>query len=145
MAIAAGDYHTLAVGENGEVWAWGRNASGQLGVGTGTSGTEASSTPVKVSSMLTDVVAVAAGSEHSLALKRDGTIFGWGHNSKGQLGNGETKDVNITPKQVPGLTNIMEIAAGNNHTLALKQDRTTIWAWGSNAYGQLGDGAKKTN
>lgn len=137
IAIAAGDNHTLAVTESGDVWAWGRNAFGQLGVNSGDS-----STPVKVSG-LSGIVAVAAGAEHSVALQSDGSVWTWGRNTTGQLGNGETTDVNYLPSKVPGLTNIMEIAAGDNHTLALKQDRTTIWAWGSNAYGQLGDGGKE--
>ena len=138
IAIAAGDHHSLAVTKDKEVWAWGRNAYGQLGNG----GIADSFTPVKVAG-LTGVVAVAAGAEHSVALKEDGTVWAWGRNSTGQLGNGETMDVNSSPKQVSGLTNIMEIAAGDNHTLALKQDRTTIWAWGYNAYGQLGDGGRE--
>lgn len=137
IAIAAGDNHTLAVTESGDVWAWGRNAFGQLGENSGDS-----STPVKVSG-LSGIVAVAAGAEHSVALQSDGTVWTWGRNTTGQLGNGETTDVNNTPRKVPGLTNIMEIAAGDNHTLALKQDGTTIWAWGSNAYGQLGDGGRE--
>lgn len=141
-AIAAGDYHTLAVTEDGEVWAWGSNTYGQLGVGTGITGTEDSSIPVKVSNV-SGVVAVAAGVDHSIALKQDGTVWSWGRNTKGQLGNGETTSINITPRVVPGLTNIMEIAAGDYHTLALKQDQSTIWAWGSNFYGQLGDGGRE--
>lgn len=141
VAIAAGDYHTLAVDVNGQVWSWGLNAYGQLGRSTG-SGTESSYIPDTVLNAV-DIVAVAAGSGHSISLKRNGTVLGWGRNTKGQLGNGETTDVNILPREVPGLTNIMEIAAGDHHTLALKQDRTIIWAWGSNSYGQLGDGGRE--
>lgn len=138
IAIAAGDYHTLAVAEDGTVWAWGRNAFGQLG----RAGLADSSTPLQVTGAA-DIIAVAAGAEHSLALTSDGKVFGWGRNTVGQLGNNETKHVNITATQVSGLTNIMEIAAGDNHSYALKQTDSTIWAWGSNTYGQLGDGGKE--
>lgn len=142
VAIAAGDYHTLAVDANGRVWAWGKNGYGQLGSTVGTGTPLATDAPTLVLG-LTGIVAVAAGAEHSVALKSDGTVWAWGRNTTGQLGNGETTDVNYTPRMVPGLTNIMEIAAGDNHTLALKQDRTTIFAWGSNVYGQLGDGGRE--
>lgn len=142
VAIAAGDQHTLAVDERGIVWSWGRNAYGQLGYTT--SGISAI-TPkaIATSNGFSDIVAIEAGAEHSVALKRDGTVFAWGRNTVGQLGNGETTDVNTTPVKVPGLVDIMEIAAGDNHTLALKQDRTTVWAWGSNSSGQLGDGGRE--
>ncbi len=137
VAIAAGDHHTLAVDENGQVWAWGRNIYGQ----TGESGTVVSSSSNKVP-VLSEIVAVTAGADHSLALKRDGTVWTWGRNSYGQLGNGETTDVNDTPRIVPGVSSIMEIAAGDNHTIALNQDRTTVYAWGLNSLGQLGDGGR---
>lgn len=139
-AIAAGDYHTLAVDTDGNVWAWGRNKYGQIGMDENLNPT--SITPEKVG-IINDIVAVEAGSEHSIALRRDGTVWTWGNNEYGQLGNGETTNANNTPEIVLGLTGIMEIAAGNNHTLALKQDRTNIWAWGSNEYGQLGDGGRE--
>jgi alpha-tubulin suppressor-like RCC1 family protein/uncharacterized protein YjdB len=142
VAIAAGEYHTLAVDESGQVWAWGLNQYGQLGSSVGT-GTPSISVIPSLVPNLAEVVAVKAGANHSVALKRDGTVWTWGRNTVGQLGNGETTDVNYTAKMVPGLTNIMEIAAGDNHTLALKQDRTTVWAWGSNSYGQLGDGGRE--
>ena len=137
VAIAAGDYHTLAVDANGQVWAWGRDNFGQI------SNTRiSSSVPVMVSGA-TDIVAVAAGANHSVALKNDGTVWAWGRNTVGQLGNGETANVNTTPRVVAGLSNIVKIAAGENHTLALKQDSTSVYAWGANDYGQLGDGGRE--
>jgi len=142
IAIAAGDHHTLAVDERGIVWAWGKNGYGQLGSAIGT-GTPLSTSVPTIVPGLVDIIAVAAGAEHSVALKRDGTVWTWGRNTTGQLGNGETTDVNYSPVMVSGLSSIMEITAGDNHTIALKQDRTTVWAWGSNAYGQLGDGGRE--
>lgn len=138
VAISAGEYHTLAVDETGQVWAWGSGSNGQIG----TTGMAVS--PVLVTG-LSNIVAVAAGSGHSLALTKDGNVYAWGRNTSGQLGlgNGQSAHENPMPKKIDSLTNIMEIAAGDNHTLALKQDRTTIWAWGSNKYGQLGDGGRE--
>lgn len=145
VAIAAGDYHTMVVDVNGEVWTWGRNGFGQLG--TNPNPLAVSILPVKVTISgvpQSKIVAVSAGAEHSVALRQDGTVWAWGRNTVGQLGNGETTNVNYNPTMVSGLTGIMEIAAGDSHTLALKQDRTTIWAWGSNYYGQLGDGGRES-
>ena len=134
-AIAAGDYHSLALESNGTVWAWGNSESGQLGNGAFVYGT----TPMKISGSLTGVTAIAAGGKHSLALKDDGTLWTWGSNTYGQLGDGTTTQRN-TPVQVLGsLTGVEAIAAGAQHSLALKGDGT-LWTWGSNAYGQLGDG-----
>lgn len=81
---------------------------------------------------------VAAGDYHSLALKSDGTVWAWGYNVCGQLGDGTTTS-KTTPVQVFGLTGITAIAGGGYHSLALKSDGT-VWAWGDNGYGQLGDG-----
>jgi alpha-tubulin suppressor-like RCC1 family protein len=70
--------------------------------------------------------------------KMHGTVWTWGYNSSGQLGNGTTKNSSV-PVQVAGLNNVRKIAAGERHCLAIKTDGT-LWAWGDNAYGELGDG-----
>ncbi|MBF0371721.1 MAG: hypothetical protein HQL52_19980 [Magnetococcales bacterium] len=80
---------------------------------------------------------VSAGEYHTAAVKTDGTVWAWGDNYDGQLGDGTTEDSSI-PVQVQGLTNVAQVAAGEDHTLALGTDGT-VWAWGSNRYGQLGD------
>ncbi|MCP4546611.1 MAG: hypothetical protein GY835_09125, partial [bacterium] len=133
-AIAGGQYHSLALKSDGTVWAWGNNYTGQLGDGTTTD----RYTPVQVSG-LTGVTAIAGGYFHSLALKSDGTVWAWGDNDNGELGDGTTT-IRLTPVQVSSLTGVIAIAGGSNHHgLALKSDGT-VWAWGYNAYGQLGDG-----
>jgi alpha-tubulin suppressor-like RCC1 family protein len=131
-AVAAGQYHSLAVKTDGTVWAWGYNYYGALGDNT----TVAKSTPVQVSG-LSNVTAVAAGDSHSLAVKRDGTVWAWGYNGQGQLGNNSTAQ-KIVPVQVSGLSDVTAVAAGLYHSLAVKRDGT-VWAWGYNGYGQLGN------
>jgi len=79
---------------------------------------------------------LAGGASHSLAIKTDGSLWGWGWNGYGQLGDGTTDD-RSTPVQA--LTGVAAVAAGGSHTLAIKTDGS-LWAWGNNEYGQLGDG-----
>jgi len=88
--------------------------------------------------LITSIIAIAAGAGHSLALKNDGTVWSWGFNQLGQLGDSTTMDRNI-PVKVIGLTGITEVSAGGGHSLALKND-STLWSWGYNNQGQLGDG-----
>ena len=80
---------------------------------------------------------IAGGYQHSLGLKADGTVWAWGYNNYGQLGDGSTTN-RLTPVPVSGLTGCVAIAAGYYHSLGLKADGT-VWAWGYNNYGQLGD------
>nr|WP_301540909.1 hypothetical protein [Corallococcus exiguus] len=89
---------------------------------------------------MTGVTSLAAGETCSLALKPDGTVWAWGNNGSGQLGDG-TAIHRPTPVQVQGLTGVVSVAAGQAHTVALKTDGTG-WAWGSNTIGQLGDGTR---
>ncbi len=119
------------------VAAWGYNGSGQLGNGS----TAISRVPGAVAG-LSEVTAVAAGGEHSLALLSNGTVRAWGNNSEGQLGNGSTANSKV-PVIVSGLVNVVAIAAGKEHSLALLSNGT-VMAWGSNEEGQLGSGAKGT-
>jgi hypothetical protein len=88
------------------------------------------------------VVAIAAGDSFSIALKSNGTVWAWGQNVFGQLGNGSTVGSTL-PVQVIVLANIVQIAGGGRHSLALAQNGT-VWAWGFNAYGQLGNGGGAT-
>ncbi|NHM26454.1 PKD domain-containing protein [Desulfofundulus sp. TPOSR] len=137
VAVAATWYHSLALKSDGTVWAWGRNWAGQLGDGT----KKTRVTPVQVQG-LTDVVAVAAGCERSLAVKRDGTVWVWGSNAYGALGDGTEECCRLTPVQVQGLADVVAVAAGDFHSLALKFDGT-VWTWGRNWYGELGDGTRE--
>jgi alpha-tubulin suppressor-like RCC1 family protein len=135
-AIAAGGAHALLLLDNGDVYAWGSNASGQLGFGDQLTRT----TPTKVT-LARPAVAIAAGRDFSVVAFDDGRVFAWGVNNFGQLGN-NSRDASLSPTQVTGLTGVVALAAGNDHVLALRADRT-VWAWGANAAGQLGDGTLK--
>ena len=136
-AGAAGGDHSLVVGSNGALYAWGLGTDGQLGNGT----TTTSSTPVQVSLPLGVVpVAVAAGDDHSLALGSNGTLYAWGYNGYGQLGNG-TKTNEDTPVTVifPSGVTATAIGAGENFSLALGSDGN-VYAWGDGNLGALGQG-----
>ncbi len=131
--VVGGENYSLAIKNDGTVWAWGFNGDGQLGEGT----LENKKTPVEVSG-LTDVQKISAGRYHVLALKNDGTVWVWGDNQYGQLGDGTTTSKQI-PVQIPDLTDVIDIAAGFSHSLVVKSDGS-VWAWGRNNYGELGDG-----
>ncbi|ADU11393.1 Hyalin [Micromonospora sp. L5] len=135
--IAAGNDHVLALKSDGTVAAWGSNLAGQLGRTGVLSATKPAAVPG-----LTSVVQVAAGGTpglagHSVALKGDGTVWTWGHGLNGQLGLGDHRST-ATPTQVPGLSNVVLIAADGNNTYALKSDGT-VWAWGDGNHGQIGN------
>jgi alpha-tubulin suppressor-like RCC1 family protein len=138
--VAAGLWHTLALRSDGLVWAWGENSDGQLGDRP----TAQRSRPGQVLG-LADVAAVAAGGAHSLALKQDGSVWGWGENCTRQPDNGSAKPPS-TPVQVLGVSDVIAIATSNDtptcHTVVLRKDGT-IWAWGNNSAGSLGDGTFK--
>ncbi|KAA5805771.1 S-layer homology domain-containing protein [Thermoanaerobacterium thermosaccharolyticum] len=134
-AIAAGGNHTVALKNDGTVWTWGSNQYGELG--NGTTDKDPHSTPVQVKG-LSGIVAIVAGDGHTVALKNDGTVWTWGWNFCGQLGNGTTAD-SSTPVQVKGISDVKAIAAGYWYTVALKNDGT-VWAWGANDCGELGNG-----
>lgn len=136
-AVSIGGSHTLAFDNHSTVWAWGSNASGQLGINTTTTAT--SSTPLKLVSSL-QAVAVAAGGGHSLARDVAGKVWAWGSNSSGQLGFSPiTTATRFEPKEVPELVGTVGIAAGGNHSLAFDASGV-LKAWGSNSKGQLGNG-----
>lgn len=127
---------TAALKSDGTVWAWGSNFSGQLGLDS--KKTDGVPVPTKVEG-IRGVKAIAAGDSHMLALKSDGTVWSWGSNEYGQLGD-DTFDSRYTPQQIPGLSDIIAIDAAQWHNVALKKDGT-LWVWGYNNYGQLGNGA----
>ncbi|MEK3913486.1 fibronectin type III domain-containing protein [Paenibacillus sp. FSL H7-0331] len=151
VAIAVGSKHVLALKQDGTVWSWGDYWEGQLGDGSPIgSNNQGKSRPAQVKNVggigyLTDVVAISAGGDHSMALKSDGTVYAWGNNSFYTLGDG-TIIRSSTPVQVKGvngvgnLSDVVGIAASSSHSLIVKSDGT-VWSWGYNANGQLGAGS----
>jgi alpha-tubulin suppressor-like RCC1 family protein/CRP-like cAMP-binding protein len=142
-AIATGSGHALALTKKGVVLAWGDNRLGQLGIGAATEANR--TTPVKVKGLPGRATAIAAGSggDYSLALMADGTVWAWGLNAQGQLGNGsfDSKGCKCRPKpaRVHGVKGAIGLAASGGAGLALKANGT-VWAWGNNEFGQLGRG-----
>ena len=135
-AISAGEGHSLVLKADGSVWALGKNTSGELGNGT----TRDASVPTRVVGFASGAIAVASGTDDdSLALKSDGSVWAWGWGAACQLGNGSSDDRHLaTP--VTGLrSGVTAIAAGSGGGLALKSDGS-LWAWGTNNHGELGDG-----
>lgn len=85
-----------------------------------------------------ETLGVTSGLQHSVAVRSDGTVWTWGDNTHGQLGNGRRGGGHAAPRMVPGIDTVIAVAAGDRHTLALKKDGT-VWSWGNNEQGQLGD------
>ena len=143
IQIAAGDYHGLAVTRAGQVFVWGYNLYDQLGIDMPVIRYKTRSPaamqylpfPVRVPG-LNDVVAVAGGSQHSLALLRDGTIRAWGTNESGQVGDGTTI-TRKAPVPVVGVRNAVAIAADSGISAALLADGTVMtWGDGNSALGR---------
>ncbi len=132
VGIGCGIAHSLAIMEDGAVYAWGDNRMGQLGDGTMVN----AATPTLVKG-LSLPIAVGGGSMHSWALREDGSLWMWGYNYYGQLGDGTTRS-RQAPHLVPGLPPVKATASGHHHILALTEDGT-VWSWGWNQDGQLGD------
>jgi alpha-tubulin suppressor-like RCC1 family protein len=149
--IGAGGFRSCALINNGQVKCWGYNNEGQIGDGTHYN---LRLTPVSVlgiggTGVLTNVTHISVGDTQACALISGGTVDCWGKNDVGQLGNG-TRNQTLTPTQVVGvlgdtgpLTGIIQISAGENHVCAVKQGGT-IYCWGADDYGQLGNSASGT-
>ena len=135
-ASSSGTYHAVLLGHDGRVRTLGRNSAGQLGVGTNAGTTNPNPVPSVVEG-ITEAIAISAGDEHTLVLRRDGTVWSFGSNGFGQLGRLTADATTATPERIQGLSDIIGIAAGYRHSLALRADGT-VWSWGYNRYGELG-------
>ncbi|HTL35966.1 MAG TPA: hypothetical protein VL326_22705, partial [Kofleriaceae bacterium] len=139
VQVAAGDRHTCARKQDNKVYCWGLNTSGQVGDASNTQRTN----PTAVSATnLTAATDVATGLNHSCAVKTDGTVWCWGKNDSGQLGNNSQTNSNV-PVQVQGLPALTtatatDVAAGEAHSCA-RLSNGTVWCWGKNDVGQLAD------
>jgi alpha-tubulin suppressor-like RCC1 family protein len=134
--VSCGYAYTAAVKTDGTLWTWGSNISGQLGTGTTTN----RSSPGTTTGGGTNWREVACGGSHTAAIKTDGTLWTWGDNSRGPLGDGTTISRSSPGTTAGGGTNWKQVACGDRHTAAIKTDGT-LWTWGDNRFsGQLGDG-----
>lgn len=139
--VSVGDSHTLAIKASGTLWSWGWNRFGQLGIG-GMRDTDVHSTPVQIGTAY-KWVSVSVGGFHTLAIRDDNTLWSWGDNKYGQLGNVTTLSERLPndywPIQVGTESDWKSVNAGGFHTLATRSNNT-LWVWGDNEYGQLGNG-----
>jgi alpha-tubulin suppressor-like RCC1 family protein len=155
VTVAAGDTHALALREDGTVWSWGQTKEGMLGISElwvgefGFSGVDSAGDPIEYVPFavpvcsLTDIVAIAAGAFHSLALNNVGQVYSFGDNRWGQLGDGSATDDKGLPVEVMETAtgvfgDISVIAAGHFHSLAVDTSGN-VYAWGRNEYGPLGN------
>jgi len=130
--------HVALVKANGTILTWGNNSDGQLGNGTSSSGATFVAQSIAPRWSLDRFIQVSSGDQHSTALRADGTVWCWGSDGFGQLGNDATQANSTIPVQVSGLSDIVEIAAGAYHSIALNASGS-VSAWGYDQYGQLGD------
>ena len=137
VAVSAGGNHNLAITADGAVWSWGSGRFGKLGHGT----TQNQLLPKKVEALTGQrVVAVSAGSDHSLAITADGAVWSSGCGRDGPLGHGGEQN-QLLPKKVEALTGqrVVAVSAGYFHSLALTADGA-LWSWGNGGFGKLGHG-----
>lgn len=134
QVLSAGPSHTLSLKTNGTLWVWGQNNYGQLGTNTGSN----NFFPNQLGNNNDTWISISAGEQYSVGVKSNGTLWAWGYNNKGQIGDGTIVD-KFAPVQIGTATNWQKVSAGGHTTFAIKADGS-LWGWGDNEYGQLGDG-----
>jgi len=132
-SIATGSFHSLALDQDGNVWSWGINDFDQRNPDD-----RSYATPYLVPG-LTDIQSISAGDAHNLAINEDGKVLAWGNNSFGEVGISQSTEIVTTPESLDELDNVAEVAAGDQYSTAKTEDGT-IYTWGRNQNGQLGDG-----
>lgn len=153
--LSLGSQHTCALLDDGTVWCWGQNRNGELGLGTASAqDVTLRREPVEVTN-LTDVAEVELGARHSCARRTDGTVWCWGSNDLGQLGDGTMEhaeaqcmngsaliDCSSVPVQVMGIDDATELEVGRQHSCVIREDGT-VWCWGGNDSHEVGPGSRQ--
>lgn len=139
--LSAGTQNSAGIKMDGSLWVAGRNNFGQLGLGGGA--------PASVSNFTqlggNDWSQVACGSFHMAAVKSDGSLYTWGRNNRGQLGDGTTTDRNVPTIVSPSPAYYTQVSCGSLHTAALNFNNSpSLYTWGDNTFGQLGNGQTST-
>ena len=147
--VSVGSNYTMAIRTDGSLWSWGSNWSGQLGDGTSTRWYDRllinnnRRSPVRI---MEDVATVSIGNGYAMAIKTDGSLWAWGNNSAGRLGDGTSsrwgdsgRISNDRYSPVKIMNNVAYISVGNDHSMAITYDGI-LWGWGSNSHGKIGDG-----
>ena len=144
----SGYYTCLALDADGALWIWGNNVYGSMGLGEAGDSISYLSSPTLFSDYVPNILPplkkVSAGNFHGLGIDESGTVWSWGCGWYGQLGHGTFEGPGALPAPITTLTDIIDICAGDQSSLALKSDGT-VWAWGYNDVGQLGDGTVFAN
>lgn len=141
IAITAGNFHNLILDNKGKLWGWGYNKFGQLGNNSTTNSTSIvaiNQTNIPATAKIKKVI---AGGHHNLILLHTGEIYGWGDNSSGALGTGNTTNASVPTLLNPsvfGTVKVLNITTAGTHSLAL-DNYGQVWSWGNNQYGQLGN------
>lgn len=152
--VAAGGSHTGAL-RDGQLYAWGRNNYGQIGLGLTTKATDIMghpNTPMIVNQAPKNLISINYNQNHSLAIDQEGQVYSWGADNYGQLGRGEmgrddcrdTQDCRLDISAIAGINDAVMVAAGYKHNLVLTKDGS-VWAFGANAQGQLGTGSSMSS
>jgi alpha-tubulin suppressor-like RCC1 family protein len=137
--VSAGMPHSAAVRTNGTIWSWGSGADGRLGDNT----LVTRSSPVSVVGGFTDWCQVSAGGFHTAAVRTNGTVWSWGNNTSGRLGDNTATDKSSPVSVVGGFTDWCQVSVGYEHSTAIRTNGT-IWSWGLGSSGRLGDNTNVT-
>jgi alpha-tubulin suppressor-like RCC1 family protein len=138
VSVAVSPYHACAARANGEVWCWGANFSGDLGVSTVTVPADSFS-PVQAAGV-SGAVSVSVGTSDSCALLGTGAINCWGSDSLGKLGDGPGSPTNSwDPATVSGITTAVEVSMNDNYNACARTSDGKLWCWGMGGYGELGN------
>ena len=137
--ISAGYDHTCTIDDVGQLWCWGSNGQGQLGIGSMDYGISGRLRPIEVASTF-EATTVSAGHRYTCAVDRDRQVWCWGDNRWGQIGDGG-RHVNWDPTLIEGLPPVVSVDAGEEHTCAVGEDGS-LWCWGNNRDGEVGNGTR---